>query len=206
MGRCCGCFKREHSVKVISSLKHASNYMNWCLNDVAPSRPSKKTIGTSGALVARESSACEKSRLTGKLSAEDDEEPVEVADGVQALQLSEPPVAPKAPRRKVKTAVKKDAVAIVVDLDEIDTPVVSAVKDEDYASDSGDDFVQSDDDEFYDSLVVDWTIRSEAVKARSMARLKPTSEQTMAVATQMIKNVFEESVVESEDVSLFDGK
>lgn len=137
MGRCCGYFKSEHNVKVISSLKHATNYMNWYLNDVAPSRPSKKTIGTSGALVARESSAYEKSRLTGKLSAEDDEEPVDVADGMQDLHLSEPPVAPKAPRRKVKTAVKREAVAITVDLGEIDASVVSAVKDEDYASDSG---------------------------------------------------------------------
>jgi len=62
-----------------------------------------------------------------------------MVDGIQALQLSEPPVVPvpKAPRRKVKTAVKKEAVGVIVDLDEIDAPVVSVVKDEDYASDSG---------------------------------------------------------------------
>ena len=190
MGRCCGYFKREHNVKVISSLRHAASYANWYLHNVAPSRPSMKTTGASGALVARESSAYEKRKLDGKPSAvDDDEEPVDVAEavvdgGMQALQLSEPPVVPKAPRRKVKTAVKKEAVAIVVDLDEIDTPAVSAGKDEDYASDSGDDFVQSDDDEFYDNLVVDWTIRSEAIKARLMARLKQKSKQTMAVATQ----------------------
>jgi hypothetical protein len=164
-----------------------------------------KTTGASGALVARESLAYEKRKLDGKPSAvDDDEEPVDVAeavvDGMQALQLSEPSVVPKAPRRKVKTAVKKEAVAIVVDLDEIDTPAVSAVKDEDYASDSGDDFVQSDDDEFYDNLVVDWTIRSEAIKARLMARLKQKSKQTMAVATQMMKDVFDECDDEDDEI------
>lgn len=196
MGRCCGYYKSEHNVKVVSSLKHATNYTNWYLNGVAPSRPSMKTIGTSGALAARESSAYEKSRLTGKPSGEDDEEPVDVADvvvdGLHALQLTEPVVTPRAPRRKVKTVTaKRELTVIEVDLDEVDAPVTSVRKDADYASDSGDDFIQSDDDEFYESLVVDWTIRSETIKARLMARLKPTSEHTMAVATQMMKDVFE---------------
>lgn len=195
MGRCCGYGKREHSVKVISSLKHAKNYSNWYTHNVAPSRPSHKTTGTSGKVVAKDTSAYEKSDLVGKPSEEDDEEPVDsVVHTLQELRLSQPAAA-KAPRHKVKTvAVKKQVSDIEIDLGDAEVPVTAHDgHDEDYASDSGDEFIQSDDDEFYDSLVVDWTIRSADIKARLMARLKPASDATMAVATQMMKDVFEES-------------
>ena len=53
---------------------------------------------------------------------------------------------------------------------------------------------------FCDNLVVDWTIRSEAIKARLMARLKQKSKQTMAVATQMMKDVFDECDDEDDEI------
>ena len=48
--------------------------------------------------------------------------------------------------------------------------------------------------------MVDWTIRSEAIKARLMARLKQKSKQTMAVATQMMKDVFDECDDEDDEI------
>lgn len=161
MGRCCGYGKKDHSVKVISSLRHASQYSKWYRFGIPPTRPSAKTTHSSEGTTSKPSSAYDAIGLgpDAKPSADDDEEPVDSAvDALQDMHVSH--------------------------LD----PATTAVKDEDYASDSGDDVIQHDDEEFYDSLVVDWTYRSATFKAS----LKPVSGATMAVATQMMKDVLEE--------------
>mmetsp|Transcript_6742 Transcript_6742/g.9392 ORF Transcript_6742/g.9392 Transcript_6742/m.9392 type:complete len:84 (+) Transcript_6742:166-417(+) len=56
----------EHNMKMISSLRHASNYANWYLHDKAPSKTFAKTIGFLGKVVAKASSAYDKSGLVSK--------------------------------------------------------------------------------------------------------------------------------------------
>lgn len=195
MGRCCGYGKKEHSVKVISSLRHASHYSKWYRYGIPPARPSAKTSHSSAGVTTKPTSAYDRD---GKPSADDDEEPVDsVVDALHAMHVSKQEVEKK-PRHKVKTTpaiapattpatVMKDEDYASDSGDDFEVPDY-AEKDEDYASDSGDDVIQSDDDEFYDSLVVDWTNRSATFKAS----LKPVSNATMAFATQMMKDVLEE--------------
>jgi hypothetical protein len=150
MGRCCGYGKKEHSVKVISSLRHASHYSHWYRLGYAPVR-TKRGIET------KLSSAYDRLGLglDAELGEDDDEEPADDEE----------------PDAKLGAALQDMHV------------------DEDYASDSGDDVVQQGDDEFYDSLVVDWTTRSATIDAS----LKPVSDATIAIATQMMVDVLEEN-------------
>lgn len=100
MGRCCGYGKRELSVNVISSLKHAKNYSHWYTHIIAPSRPSHKTTGSSDKVVLKDKSTYEKSDVVGKPSEGDDEELVDsVIHTLRELRLSQPDAA-KAPRHK----------------------------------------------------------------------------------------------------------
>jgi hypothetical protein len=175
MGRCCGYGKKEHSVKVISSLRHASHYSQWYRFGSPPARPSAKTARTKHGIETKLSSAYDRIGLgqDAKLCADDDEEPAddEEPDAKLGADDDEEPA----------------------DDEEPDDSVVAALQDmhvdEDYASDSGDDVVQQDDNKFYDSLVVDWTNRSATINAS----LKPVSDATIAIATQMMADVLEEN-------------
>jgi hypothetical protein len=177
MGRCCGYGKKEHSVKVISSLRHASHYSHWYRFGFPPARPSAKTARTKHGIETKLSSAYDRLGLgqDAKLGADDDEEPAD----------DEEPDDDEEPADSVVAALQD----MHVDHTTAVPATATALEDEDYASDSGDDVVQQDDDEFYDSLVVDWTTRSATINAS----LKPVSDATIAIATQMMADVLEEN-------------
>jgi hypothetical protein len=174
MGRCCGYGKKEHSVKVISSLRHASHYSHWYRLGYAPARPSAKTVRTKRGIETKLSSAYDRLGLglDAELGEDDDEEPADDEE----------------PDAKLGAALQDMHVDEDYASDSGDDVVQQGV-DEDYASDSGDDVVQQGDDEFYDSLVVDWTTRSATIDAS----LKPVSDATIAIATQMMVDVLEEN-------------
>jgi hypothetical protein len=175
MGRCCGYGKKEHSVKVISSLRHASHYSHWYRLGYAPARPSAKTVRTKRGIETKLSSAYDKIGfcLDAKLGEDDDEEPADDEDPAEDAKLC--------------TALQYAHMDEDYATDSGDDVVVKLGVDEDYASDSGDDVVQQSDDEFYDSLVIDWTTRSATIDAS----LKPVSDATIAIATQMMADVLE---------------